>query len=101
MKKNKKIFQQNKKFNNKQNLNFKKYNKYPYFYKKKNRNFYKNNDIYYILGEKRPSKPLITAYLHRNKKIKTGIFFKKPVLKNILYPFHLNLKLINEYFKKK
>ena len=29
------------------------------------------------------------------------MFFKKPTYKSILYPFHLNLKLINEYLKKK
>nr|YP_009729768.1 hypothetical protein [Plasmopara viticola]QHW07507.1 hypothetical protein [Plasmopara viticola] len=98
MKKNKKTFQQNKK-PNKQYFNFKNYKKYPYK-KKGNYSSYKKS-IYYILGEKKPSKPLITAYLHRNKKIKTGIFFKKPTLKTTLYPFHLNLKLVNEYLKKK
>ena len=81
--------------------NKKKYNKKKYI-KQKNKNyFYKKNNIYYILGEKKPEKPLITDYLHRNKKIKTGIFFKKPTLKTTLYPFHLNLKLVNEYLKKK
>ena len=78
----------------------KKYNKN--YFKKKNKNYsYKKNNIYYILGEKKPEKPLTTAYLHRNKKIKTGIFFKKPTFKTILYPFYLNLKLVNEYLKKK
>ncbi|DAZ93513.1 TPA: hypothetical protein N0F65_000362 (mitochondrion) [Lagenidium giganteum] len=71
MQKFQKNYQKNKKFN-KQYFNHKK-NKYPYFYKKKN----------------------------RNKKIKTGIFFKEPTFKTILYPFYLNLKLINEYLKKK
>nr|YP_009420760.1 hypothetical protein [Phytophthora nicotianae]ASO76768.1 hypothetical protein [Phytophthora nicotianae] len=71
MQKNKKNFQKNNKFN-KQQFN-QKNNKYPYFYKKFN----------------------------RNKKIKTGIFFKEPTFKTILYPFYLNLKLINEYLKKK
>lgn len=77
-----------------------KYNK-KYFKKKYNKYSYKKNNIYYILGEKKPEKPLTTAYLHRNKKIKTGIFIKTPSLKTILYPFYLNLKLINEYLKKK
>nr|YP_010394772.1 Ymf100 [Phytophthora tubulina]DAZ89209.1 TPA_asm: Ymf100 [Phytophthora tubulina] len=94
----KKNYQKNKKFN-KQHFN-RKNNKYPYFYKRNNKYSYKNN-IYYLLGEKKPLKPLTTAYLHRNKKIKTGIFFKKPTFKAILYPFYLNLKLINEYLKKK
>ena len=93
MKKNKENFFKKKKFKKKFN------NKY---FKQKNKNyFYKKNNIYYILGEKKPLKPLTTDYLHRNKKIKTGFFFKKPSFKTILYPFHLNLKLINEYLKKK
>ena len=86
---------------NKENFKKKKiYNKKKF--KTKNKNYsYKKNNIYYILGEKKPKKPLTTAYLHRNKKIKTGIFFKKPSFKTILYPFYLNLKLINEYLNKK
>nr|YP_010394733.1 Ymf100 [Phytophthora rubi]DAZ89170.1 TPA_asm: Ymf100 [Phytophthora rubi] len=100
MQKNKINFQKNKKFN-KQYFK-KKNNKYPYAFKRNNKYSYKNkNNIYYLLGEKRPSKPLTTTYLHRNKKIKTGIFFKQPTFKSILYPFYLNLKLINEYLKKK
>nr|YP_004564337.1 orf100 [Phytophthora andina]ADK76285.1 orf100 [Phytophthora andina] len=100
MQKKKKNYQKNKKFN-KQHFN-QKDNKYSYSYKKYNKNSYKNkNNIYYILGEKRPLRPLTTAYLHRNKKIKKGIFFKEPTFKTILYPFYLNLKLINEYLKKK
>nr|YP_010394693.1 Ymf100 [Phytophthora quercina]DAZ89130.1 TPA_asm: Ymf100 [Phytophthora quercina] len=98
MQKKKKNYQKYNKYN-KQHFN-QKYNKYPYFYKRNNKYSYKNN-IYYILGEKKPLKPLTTAYLHRNKKIKIGIFFKKPTFKTILYPFYLNLKLINEYLKKK
>nr|YP_010616476.1 ymf100 [Peronosclerospora sorghi]WAU47964.1 ymf100 [Peronosclerospora sorghi] len=87
-----------KKFQKKKYLkqNFKK----PYFNKKKNKYFFpKKKDIYFFLGTKRPKKPLTTKYLHRNKKIKTGIFFKIPTFKTILYPFRLNFKLINEYFK--
>lgn len=100
MKKNKTNYQKNKKFN-KQHFN-KRNNKYPYPIKRNNKYSYKNkNNIYYLLGEKRPLKPLTTTYLHRNKKIKTGIFFKEPTFKSILYPFYLNMKLINEYLKKK
>nr|YP_010394968.1 Ymf100 [Phytophthora x alni]DAZ89405.1 TPA_asm: Ymf100 [Phytophthora x alni] len=100
MQKNKINFQKKKNFN-KQYFK-KKNNKYPYSFKRNNKYSYKNkNNIYYLLGEKRPSKPLTTTYLHRNKKIKTGIFFKQPTFKGILYPFYLNLKLINEYLKKK
>nr|YP_010394416.1 Ymf100 [Phytophthora lateralis]DAZ88424.1 TPA_asm: Ymf100 [Phytophthora lateralis]DAZ88857.1 TPA_asm: Ymf100 [Phytophthora lateralis] len=97
-----KNFNKNKKFN-KQHYN-KKTNKYPYSSKNKYKypySYRNKNSIYYLLGEKKPLKPLTTTYLHRNKKIKTGIFFKEPTFKNILYPFYLNLNLINEYLKKK
>lgn len=86
----------------KNNINQKKkFNKKFYFQKNRFNYSYKKNNIYYILGEKRPKKPLITEYLHRNKKIKTGVFLKTPSFKKIFYPFHLNLKLINEYLTKK
>ena len=78
----------------------KNYNKY-YFKRRYKNYFYKKNDVYYLLGEKKPERPLIPAHLHRNKKIKKGMFFKKPTFKTIHYPFYLNLKLINEYLKKK
>jgi hypothetical protein len=39
-------------------------------------------------------------YLYKNKKLKKGIFLKKPKFNEILYPFFLNLKLVNEYLKK-
>jgi hypothetical protein len=90
--------QQNKKFN--KPFYNKTRDKYP-FIKKKKYSYKNKNNIYYILGEKRPSKPLITSYLYRNKKKRIGIFFKTPTFKSILYPFHLNMKLINEYLKKK
>nr|YP_001165377.1 orf100 [Phytophthora ramorum]ABG54128.1 orf100 [Phytophthora ramorum]ACD46644.1 Ymf100 [Phytophthora ramorum] len=102
MQNHKKNFNKKKKFN-KQHYN-QKNNKYPSSYKNRNKypSSYKNkNSIYYILGEKKPLKPLTTTYLHRNKKIKTGIFFKEPTFKTILYPFYLNLNLVNEYLKKK
>lgn len=93
MQKNKKKFFKKNKYN--KNFNYK------YFKLKKKNYFYKKNNIYYILGEKKPLRPLTTAYLHRNKKIKTGFFFSLPKFKTILYPFYLNLKLISEYLKKK
>lgn len=46
-------------------------------------------------------KKIITNYLYKNQNLKKGIFLKKPTLKEILYPFYLNLKLVNEYLKKK
>ena len=52
MDKNRKNFKKNNKYNK---LNFiQKKNKYPYFYKK-NKKFLDKNNIYYILGEKKPS----------------------------------------------
>lgn len=89
------------------------------FYKKKiNKNikkklhFNKNNKLnpqkYSIQSNKvnpktllKKKKPKITNYLHVNQKLKQGIFLKKPSFNEIIYPFSLNLKLINEYLKKK
>lgn len=42
-----------------------------------------------------------SRYLYKNKKLKKGIFLKKPKFNEIIYPFFLNLKLVNEYLKKK
>ncbi len=47
------------------------------------------------------NKSKITNYLHVNSILKQGIFLKKPSFNEIIYPFSLNLKLINEYLKKK
>jgi len=82
-KKNKKNKNLNQKFNNK-------------YYKKK---IYNNNNI--IQKKKQPEKPKITNYLYVHKKLKKGVFLKKPSFNDIIYPFSLNLKLINEYLKKK
>ena len=51
--------------------------------------------------KKQQEKPKITNYLHTHKKLKKGVFFKKPAFNDVVYPFFLNLKLINEYLKKK
>jgi hypothetical protein len=82
-KKNKKKNNLNQQFNNK-------------YYKKKK---YKKNNI--IQKKKQPEKPKITNYLYVHKKLKKGVFLKKPSFNDIIYPFPLNLKLINEYLKKK
>jgi len=82
-KKNKKNKNLNQQFNNK-------------YYKKK---IYNNNNI--IKKKKQPEKPKITNYLYVHKKLKKGVFLKKPSFNDIIYPFSLNLKLINEYLKKK
>lgn len=66
------------------------------YYKKKT---YNNNNI--IQKKKQPEKPKITNYLYVHKKLKKGVFLKKPSFNDIIYPFSLNLKLINEYLKKK
>ena len=77
-------------------------NKHPYYFFNKKKKMYKKKDIYYLLGEKRPEKPLMAECLYRlRKKKKIGIFFKTPSFKHIAYPFYLNLKLVNEYLKKK
>jgi hypothetical protein len=44
--------------------------------------------------------PKLVNHLHLNKKLKQGIFLKKPCFNEIKYPFYLNLKLIQEYIKK-
>jgi hypothetical protein len=80
-----------KKKNNNFNQQFN--NKY---YKKKT---YNNNNI--IQKKKQSEKPKITNYLYVHKKLKKGVFLKKPSFNDIIYPFSLNLKLINEYLKKK
>lgn len=72
----------NKQFNNK-------------YYKKKTY----NNNI--IQKKKKSEKPQITNYLYVHKKLKKGVFLKKPSFNDIIYPFSLNFKLINEYLKKK
>ena len=71
---------------------------------KKNKKF--DNNLYmkrknYAKLKKENQKAKMTNYLYINSKIKKGIFFKKPTFNDILYPFPLNLKLINEYLKKK
>ncbi len=90
-----------------------------HFYKKKinknikkfNKNNQLNNQKYSVQFNKvdpinpktllKKKKPKITNYLHVNQKLKQGIFLKKPSFNEIIYPFSLNLKLINEYLKKK
>ena len=79
----------------KKNNNFK--NK-KFIFKKRNSLHFKKNI------EKKKQQIKINnqnRYLYKNKKLKKGIFLKKPKFNGILYPFFLNLKLINEYLKKK
>ena len=87
---------QNNNFKNRNSLHFKKNIKFIY----KNKNFlhFKKNI------EKKEQQIKINnqnRYIYKNKKLKKGIFLKKPKFNEILYPFFLNLKLINEYLKKK
>ena len=79
---------------NKNNLNQKFIHKNNNYFKKKT---YNNN----VIQKKKPEKPKITNYLYVHKKLKKGVFLKKPSFNDIIYPFSLNLKLINEYLKKK
>ena len=88
------MIEKRKKNNNNLNQQFiQKNNKY---YKKKT---YNSNNV--IQKKKQPEKPKITNYLYVHKKLKKGVFLKKPSFNDIIYPFSLNLKLINEYLKKK
>lgn len=71
------------------------------FYKNKPYNKKKPYNIFnYLKKKKKIRKPKITNYLHINKKLKKGIFFKVPTFNEIKYPIPFNLKLINEYLKK-
>ncbi len=73
----------------------------------KNKKFiYRKNNSLYLknIAEKKEKKIKINNqnyYLYKNKKLKKGVFLKKPKFNEIMYPFFLNLKLINEYLKKK
>jgi len=58
----------------------------------KSENFYKNN-IY-------KNKIIKTNYLQFDSKTKIGLFIKEPTFNDIQYPFHLDFKLIDAYFKK-
>jgi hypothetical protein len=40
-------------------------------------------------------------HLLKSEKLKKSIILKKPKFHEILYPFFLNLNLVNEYLKKK
>jgi hypothetical protein len=98
--KKKYFYKKNKNINiNKQKNNKNKFKKNY----QKNLNFKKskfnaeNNQIFLL----KKNTPKFTNYLHTNKKLKQGIFLKKPAFNDIIYPFFLNLKLINEYLKKK
>lgn len=64
-----------------------------------NKKIFNNNNK--INQKKQPEKPKITNYLYVHKKLRKGVFLKKPSFNDIIYPFSLNLKLINEYLKKK
>ncbi len=73
----------------------------------KNKKFiYRKNNSLYLknIAEKKEKKIKINNqnyYLYKNKKLKKGVFLKKPKFNEIMYPFFLNLKLVNEYLKKK
>jgi hypothetical protein len=79
----------------KKNNNFKKI----FFYNKKRNSILLKKSI-----EKKELQKKINnqnRYLYKNKKLKKGVFLKTPKMNQINYPFFLNGKLINEYFKKK
>lgn len=53
------------------------------------------------LEARKEKTPKLTNYLHINKKSKQGVLLKIPCFNEIKYPFRINLKLINEFVKKK
>lgn len=67
--------------------------------------FYRKNNSRYLKDRKEKNEKEVLNnqkyYLYKNKKLKKGIFLKKPRFNEIMYPFFLNLKLVNEYLKKK
>ncbi len=69
-----------------------------FIYKKKN-----SLDLRNITEKKdnKTNKNSQNNYLYKNKKLKKGVFLKQPKFNEIMYPFFLNLKLVNEYLKKK
>jgi hypothetical protein len=80
-----------------QNKHFKGKPKHFTFLKKKS-SYLRSIDEY----KKKETKQIThNNYLYKNKKLKKGIFLKKPKLNEILYPFFLNMKLIKQYLKKK
>jgi hypothetical protein len=85
--------------NKNQNKNLKFNSKPKHFYFKKKKSIYLKSIDRKKKEETRPIYP--NNYLYKNKKLKRGIFLKKPTLYEILYPVFLNLKLIKQYLKKK
>jgi len=83
---------------------------------KKHRNNYKNRNYFYKFNYKKNNSLYLRSiakrkenqnkinnqdrYLYKNRKLKKGIFLKKPKFREVMYPFYLNAKLINEYLKK-
>lgn len=66
---------------------------------RKERNFYNPNQK--KIDAKKKKRIRLTNYLHRTRKIKQGIVLKDICYTEVTYPFLINLKLINEYLKKK
>jgi hypothetical protein len=62
-----------------------------------NKKFYKQNNFKKI-NKKNEDK--ISNYLIINKKIRKGVFLKKPTYREVMYPVYLNLKLVNEFLKR-
>ena len=67
----------------------------------KKKNKFKNKISFYKKKNHIEKKVIKNNYLYKSHKLKKGIFLKKPKFNEILYPFFLNLKLVNEYLKKK
>ena len=52
-----------------------------------------------IFGQENELKSI--EYLHSNKKLKQAVILNQITFKDVRYPFYLNLKLINEFLRKK
>ncbi len=64
-----------------------------YYLKKKNKDLKKNYNLIKIIRKNKVN------YIEFNNKFNICIFLRNPLFKEIKYPFDLNLKLVDEYFK--
>ena len=87
--KQKRFFKNNNQVQKTKRVKFKSYDEYKKYKEIK------------LENEKRAKLPKMVNYLYSNKKLKKGVFLKKPSFNEIKFPFKLNLKLVNEYIKKK
>lgn len=68
---------------------------------KNNKNIFKYSNIFKNNSKKKKKRKSNIKYLYYNRKLKTGLFLKKPVFKELAYPFLFNFKLISQFLNKK